>query len=107
MSKLSSYSCQGQRQGQIMKVNNNYSLEERLRFSAGTRQCHFDQAFVRVENIHGISRAALQIHSDPKCLKVFLIETFYPKMEKSWLLKPVMTGVLFVLGADNNLKTEH
>lgn len=28
MSKLSSYSCQGQSQGQIMKVKNNYSLGE-------------------------------------------------------------------------------
>lgn len=38
MSKLSSYSCQGQRQGQIKKVKNNYSLEEWRRFFSCSKQ---------------------------------------------------------------------
>lgn len=48
MSKLSSYSCQGQRQGQIMKVKNNYLLDEWLRFfffMQETESVTFDREF--------------------------------------------------------------
>ena len=45
MSKLSSYSCQGQRQGHIRKVKSNSSLDVGLMFChGGNAKCHFDQA---------------------------------------------------------------
>lgn len=43
MSKLSSYSCQGQRQGHMKKVKNNSSLDVCLKSShAANRSSHFD-----------------------------------------------------------------